>query len=58
MSKSEHYFLLTPLYPEGERCKHFATTSLAVWPLESLIPLKEEDKPSNILPGGIFWFEW
>ena len=29
--------------------------SLAVWPLESLIPLKEEDKPSNI-HGGICWF--
>ena len=56
MSKSEHYFLLTPLYPEGERCKHFATTSLAVWPLESLIPLKEEDKPSNIT-GGICLFK-
>ncbi len=27
---------------------------LAVWPLESLIPWEEEDKPSNI-PGGICW---
>ena len=29
---------------------------MAVWPLESLIPLEEENKPSNI-PGRIFWFE-
>ena len=28
---------------------------LSVWPLDSLIPLEEEEKPSNIL-GGIFWF--
>ena len=27
---------------------------MAVWPSESLIPLEEEDKPSNI-PGGICW---
>ena len=28
---------------------------MAVWPLDSLIPLEEEEKPSNI-PGGICWF--
>ena len=29
---------------------------MTVWPLESLIPLKKGDKPSNI-PGGICWFD-
>ncbi len=31
-------------------------SSFAVWPLDSLIPLEEEEIPSNF-PGDICWFE-
>ena len=34
---------------------HTAIWDMAVWPLDSLIPLEEEGKSSNI-PGGICWF--
>ncbi len=35
-------------------CKYIKHRNMAVWLLDSWIPLEEEEQPSNI-PGGIFW---
>jgi hypothetical protein len=50
--------LLIKKAPFSNARNYFRTLAdtLAVSPLESLIPLEEEDKPSNI-PDGICWFK-